>query len=149
MLLHAETHSRKVDLEPGGTVRAMPCKVEGGAMRFYAVVLATVVVLGAVGGSAQAQYKSRPIDTEKLVVKPTDTATNIVGTSFKYVSRLAAGYLDNNAMIRTVNNLFGKTQAAPSTQGGLSPLPDPSRYPSTYYQSPIQPVMPKYSTFRR
>ncbi len=118
-------------------------------MRFYAVVLATVVVLGAMGSSAQAQYKSRPIDTEKLVVKPTDTATNIVGTSFKYVSRLAAGYLDNNAMIRTVNNLFGKTQAAPSTQGGLSPLPDPSQYPSTYYKSPIQPVMPKYSTFRR
>ncbi len=117
-------------------------------MRFYGVVLAAAAVLGAAGPSAQAQqFQSRPIDAEKLVVKPTDTATSIVGTSFKYVSRVAAGYIDNNAMVRTVNALWGtKKQAAP-IQGGLSPLPDPRSYPSNYYNSPIKPEFPKYSTF--
>lgn len=119
-------------------------------MRFYGMALASVLALAASVGSAQAQqYTSRPIDTEKLVIKPTDTVTNIVGTSFKYVSRVTAGYLDNNAMIRTVNALFGTKKRAAPTQGGLSPLPDPSSYPSNYYNSPIKPVFPKYSTFNR
>ncbi len=117
-------------------------------MRFYGMALAAVVGLAALGGSAQAQqYVSRPIDAEKLVIKPTDTATGIVGNSFKYVSRVAAGYVENNAMVRTVNALFGVKKRAAPVQGGLSPLPDPSSYPSNYYNSPIKPVFPKYSTF--
>ncbi len=117
-------------------------------MRFYGVALAVAAALIAMGGSARAQsFKSVPIDSNKLVVKPADTATNIVGNSFKYVSRLAAGYVDNNAMVRTVNNLFGKRAQGPLVQGGLSPLPDPRSYPSGYYNSPIQPVFPKYSTY--
>ena len=131
-----------------GTVRAAPLQRKGGAMRFYGLALAAVLTLTATSGSAQAQqYKSRPIDAEKLVMKPADTATNIVGTSFKYVSRVAAGYVENNAMVRTVNALFGTKKRAAPTQGGLSPLPDPSSYPSNYYDSPIKPVFPKYSTF--
>ncbi len=119
-------------------------------MRFYGVALAAAVALMAWGESAQAQqYQSRPIDAERLVIKPADTATSIVGTSFQYVSRVAAGYVDNNAMVRTVNALFGVRQQAAPTQGGLSPLPDPRSYPSSYYKSPIQPVFPKYSTFQR
>ncbi len=119
-------------------------------MRFYGVAMAAAVALGALGGSAQAQqYQSRPIDAEKLVVKPADTATSIVGTSFKYVSRVAAGYVDNNAMVRTVNALFGIKKRAAPIQGGLSPLPDPSSYPSAYYKSVIQPEYPKYSTYGR
>ena len=117
-------------------------------MRFTGVVLAAAVVLAGASGSAQAQtYQSRPIDAEKLVIKPADTATNIVGTSFKYVSRVTAGYIDNNAMVRTVNALWGTKKYAAPTQGGLSPLPDPRSYPSSYYKSVIQPVYPKYSTF--
>lgn len=119
-------------------------------MRFYGMALAAVVGLAALGGSAQAQqYVSRPIDAEKLVIKPTDTATGIVGNSFKYVSRVAAGYVENNAMVRTVNALFGIKKRAAPIQGGLSPLPDPSSYPSAYYKSVIQPVYPKYSTYGR
>jgi|GEM_PF-3584624 len=117
-------------------------------MRFTGVVLAAAVIVMAAAGSAQAQqYTSRPIDAEKLVVKPADTATSIVGTSFKYVSRVAAGYIDNNAMVRTVNALWGTKKYAAPVQGGLSPLPDPSSYPSSYYKSVIQPSYPKYSTF--
>ncbi len=118
-------------------------------MRFHGVVLAAAVLIGATGSAQAQQYKSRPIDAEKLVIKPTDTATSIVGTSFKYVSRVAAGYIDNNAMVRTVNALWGTKQYAAPTQGGLSPLPDPSSYPSSTYKSVIQPVFPKYSTFGR
>ena len=116
-------------------------------MRFAGVALAAAAVL-MIGGSVQAQtYTSRPIDAEKLVVKPTDTATSIVGNSFKYVSRVTAGYIDNNAMVRTVNALWGTKKYAAPVQGGLSPLPDPSSYPSSYYKSVIQPSYPKYSTF--
>lgn len=119
-------------------------------MRNYAVAFATVLLLSVLGGTAQAQqYQSRPIDAEKLVIKPADTATGIAGNSFKYVSRVAAGYIDNNAMVRTVNALWGtKKQAAP-VQPGLSALPDPRSYPSSYYTSPIKPEYPKYSEYKR
>ena len=131
-----------------GTIRVQALRRKGDAMRFYGLALAVAAVLIALGDSARAQsFKSVPIDSNKLVVKPADTATNIVGNSFKYVSRLAAGYVDNNAMVRTVNNLFGKKAQGPLVQGGLSPLPDPRSYPSGYYNSPIQPVFPKYSTY--
>jgi hypothetical protein len=48
-----------------------------------------------------------------------------------------------------VNNLFGTNKTAPPAQGGLSPLPHPSQYQSSYYKSAIQPVMPTYQILRR
>ena len=94
---------------------------KGGAMRFYGVVLAAAAVLALSGRSAQAQtFQSVPIDANKLVVKPADTTTNIIGNSVKVVSRVAAGYVSNNAMVRTVNNLLGKKQDAMPLQAGPS-----------------------------
>jgi hypothetical protein len=119
-------------------------------MRFYGVILAAAVVLAGATGSAQAQqFQSVPIDANKLVVKPADTTTNIIGNSVKVVSRAAAGYISNNAMVRTVNNLLGKKKDAPPVQGGLSALPDPRSYPSSNYSSPIQPALPGASTLKR
>ena len=69
------------------------------------------------------------------------------GQNLSDLYRRAAGYVDNNAMVRTVNALWGTKKYAAPTQGGLSPLPDPRSYPSSYYKSVIQPVYPKYSTF--
>jgi hypothetical protein len=111
--------------------------------------VATVGVIGVAGGRAPAQRPSKVIDTDALVVKPVDTTTTLVGRSFQYVSRVVANTVDNNALIRTVNNLFGTNQPGAPAQRGLSPLPAPSAYPSTYYKSPIQPVMPKYQTINR
>jgi hypothetical protein len=90
--------------------------------------------------------KSKVIDTNALVVKPVDTATNLVGRTFQYMSRATADAIDNSQILRTVNNLFGTNKEGAPVQGGISPLPNPASYPSTYYKSPIQPVMPKYQT---
>jgi hypothetical protein len=112
------------------------------------IVLAAGVALTA--GAATAQRPpSKVVDTDALVVKPVDTTTTVVGRTFQYVSRVTASTLDNNALIRTVNNLFGSKPKSAPIQAGLSPLPDPSSYPSTYYKSPIQPQMPKYQVIQK
>jgi len=101
-------------------------------------------------GSASAQIKSVPIDTSAYLIKPVDTTTSILGGAARYVSRVAANMIDNNGYVKTVNNLFGKTPDSPSpaTQTGFSPLPHPGLYPSNYYKSPLQPVLPKYQTYQ-
>ena len=107
--------------------------------------VAAVAAVASVAGTAQAQQPvGKVIDTTNLVVKPVDTTTNIFSRTTQQVGRVIAGMIDNNQMIRTVNNLFGSQPKAAPIQGGLSPLPDPSLYQSTYYKSPIQPVMPIY-----
>ena len=119
-------------------------------MRTLFGLMAAVVVIGASAGTAQAQIKSKPIDTNALVVKPVDAATGLIGGTVRFVSRVTANALDNSGLLRTVNNLFGtNTTPPPSTQGGLSPLPHPSQYQSSYYKSAIQPVMPSYQIIRR
>jgi hypothetical protein len=110
-----------------------------------------VVVLAAASSPASAQIKSKIIDTDSLVVKPTDTLTNIVGGTTKFASRVVAGTLDNNAIVRTLNNLFGRTEATPNPYqpGTISPLPPVTAYPANYFNSPIKPQMPKYMTIQR
>lgn len=113
------------------------------------IVLA-VAGVGLTAGVASAQRPpSKVVDTDALVVKPVDATTTMVGRTFQYVSRVTASTLDNNALIRTVNNLFGTKAKAAPTQAGLSPLPDPKSYPSTYFKSPIQPQMPQYQVIQR
>lgn len=119
-------------------------------MRNWTVWAVAMAAFGLTAGTASAQRpESKVIDTDSLVIKPVDTATTMVGRTFQYVSRVVATTVDNNAMIRTVNNLFGTRAKGAPTQGGLSPLPDPSTYPSSYYRSPIQPQMPKYQIINR
>lgn len=109
-----------------------------------AAVVALAVVIG-VAGTAQAQQRQyKVIDTNNLVVKPVDTTTNIFAGTTQYVGRVVSGMIDNSELIKAVNNMFGKQPKAAPIQGGISPLPDPKLYPSTYYKSPIQPVMPVY-----
>lgn len=118
-------------------------------MRTLIGLLAAVAVFGG-ANTAHAQVTSKPIDTEALVVKPVAATTSIVGSTVNFVSRVTANALDNSALLKTVNNLFGTNKTAPpTTQGGLSPLPHPSQYQSTYYKSAIQPVMPTYQVIRR
>jgi len=116
-------------------------------MRFTFGVALAAAAMAVGAGTVQAQNaKSKVIDTESLVIKPIEATTNFAGKTLNFVSRVTSETIDNNALIRTVNNLFGNTKKNAPTQGGLSPLPDPSTYPSTYYKSPIQPAMPKYQT---
>jgi len=113
-------------------------------------VLAAVALLAG-GGVASAQglvYK--PIDTNQLVVQPADTATNIFSGTFRYVSRVVAGTVEDNGFVRTLNNLLGRTPApGVTTQPGLSPLPLPGTYPSTGYKNSFMPAMPTYQQLGR
>ena len=115
-------------------------------MRAMLGLMAVSLVLALAGTTRAENVKSKVIDTNSLVIKPVDTVTSIVGKSFQYVSRVTASTLDNSQILRTVNNLFGTNKEGAPVQGGISPLPHPASYPSTYYKSQIQPVMPKYQT---
>lgn len=112
----------------------------------YAVVamVAAAAVLLAAGTAHAQQPRGKVIDTNNLVVKPVDTTTNIFAKSTQQVGRVVSGMIDNSQLIKFVNNLFGSQPKAAPVQPGLSPLPDPKLYPSSYYNSPIKPVMPIY-----
>jgi hypothetical protein len=108
-------------------------------------IVTAAVVLALAAGTAHAQQPAgKVIDTNALVVRPVDTSTNILARTTQQIGRVVSGAIDNSVLIRTVNNIFGNQPKAAPIQGGLSPLPDPKLYPSTYYKSPIQPAMPIY-----
>jgi hypothetical protein len=133
---------------PQGIVGGISRFESGGKPMRKLFVALLVLVLSAGAASAQ-RPASKVIDTESLLIKPVDATTNLVGRTFQYVSRVTASTLDNNALIRTVNNLFGTRALPAGKQAGLSPLPDPSTYPSNYYKSPIQPELPRYQILQR
>jgi hypothetical protein len=112
-----------------------------------ALAMATVTA-----GSASAQgITNKVIDTNQLVVKPTDTATSIVGGTVRYVSRVVAGTIDNNGIVRTLNNLFGRNESSSPQPnlGIITPLPPISAYQPGFFNSPIKPQMPSSMTIRR
>ncbi len=111
-----------------------------------AVAAAVAAVLFAADTAHAQQPRGKVIDTNALVVKPLDTTTNIFTGTTQYFGRVVSGMIDNSQIIRTVNNLFGSQPKAAPIQGGISPLPDPKSYQSSYYNSPIKPVMPIYPT---
>jgi hypothetical protein len=110
----------------------------------YGLAVAAAAVLVAAGTAHAQQPRGKVIDTNNLVVKPLDTTTNIFTGTTQYMGRVVSGMIDNSQVIKFVNNVFGSQPKAAPIQGGLSPLPDPKSYPSSYYNSPIKPVMPIY-----
>ena len=105
-----------------------------------AIVVAVGVTLGT-GATASAQtFKSKPLDTDALVVKPADAATNIFSGTSRYLSRAVAGTIEDNGFIRTINSLLGRTSTRATRQPGGLPLP--GTYPSTRYKNSFVPAMP-------
>src|SRR5262245_19476741 len=94
-------------------------------------------------GSVQAQdIVFKPVDTNKFVVQPSRTAANIAAQTIDVAGRTAAGSIEGNGFIKTINNLFSKKIIVPHTQLGSSALPSPNLFPSTQYKSYNNPVMP-------
>lgn len=114
------------------------------------ILLAAAGALLASAGTASAQgLEFKPIDTTKAIVQPADATTGILTSTVRYVSRAVADTIDNNGIVRTLNNLLGR-QPAPqaTTQPGMSPLPLPGTYPSTMYKNSFaSPAMPTYQIF--
>jgi hypothetical protein len=110
-------------------------------MKLFLGGIAAAVLLAA--GSARAgDIVYKPIDTSKLVVQPSNATGSLVGRTISMIGKTAAGAIENNGYVKTINNLFGKKIVVPHTQLGPSALPAPTRFASTYYKNYNQPVMP-------
>jgi hypothetical protein len=111
-----------------------------------AAAVALVVAAPATAGD----ITFKPIDTNKLVVKPSKAAADLSAATIKLVGNTTAGAVEQNGYVKTINNLFGfrKEQTMP-IQAGRSPIPAPHLFPSTQYKSNIQPVMPSSQPVRR
>jgi hypothetical protein len=111
-------------------------------------ILAAVAVAATAGAASAQGLEFKPIDTNALVVQPTDAATNIFSRTARYISRVVAGTIDGNGYVKTLNNLIGiNPQPKATTQPGRSALPLPGLYPSTGYKNSFVPAMPTYQTF--
>lgn len=112
--------------------------------------LLTLAVALSFVGTASAQTPTyKPIDTTRFVINPANTTAEASAFSIRYFGKTIANTIENNGVIRTLNNLLGKRSAPAPTQPGFSPYPAPASYPSTQYQSVIKPVLPMSSTFGR
>jgi hypothetical protein len=107
------------------------------------------VALLAAGTVGAQDIVFKPIDTNRLVVKPSQTAAGIAARTIDLVGRTTAGSLENNGYVKTLNNLFSKKVIVPTTQNGPSALPSPNMFPSTQYKNYNTPVMPTVQQRRR
>ena len=111
-------------------------------MKWFVCAAAAVALLAGVPAQA-GDVEFRPIDTKSLIVKPTKTAANLAAGTINLVGQQAAGSVEGNGYVKTINNLFSKKWITPTTQAGPSALPAPNLYKSTTYKNYNQPVMPQ------
>jgi len=110
--------------------------------------IAMAIVAAGPASAGEVQFK--PIDTNKLVVKPSKAAADLTAATIKVVGGATAGAVESNGYVKTINNLFGFKKSTPlPVQMGRSPLPAPTLFPSTQYKSYNTPVMPSSQPVRR
>jgi hypothetical protein len=114
---------------------------------------AIFVLAGAGGASAQTPFVSKPIDTDKFVVRPTNAVANATGTTaagtIRAIGSTIANTIENNGFVRTFNNLLGRRATPASSQAGFSALPPASAFQSLQYPNSFKPRMPLNSTYGR
>ena len=110
-------------------------------MKWLVCTAAAVALMAGVPAQA-GDVEFRPIDTKNLIVKPTKTAANLAAGTINLVGQQAAGSVEGNGYVKTINNLFSKKWIVPTTQAGSSALPAPNMYRSTQYKNYNTPVMP-------
>ena len=110
-------------------------------MKWFVCGVVAVALLAAVPAQA-GDVEFRPIDTKKLIVQPSKTAAKLAAGTINLVGQQAAGSVEGNGYVKTINNLLGFKRTEPKIQAGPSPLPSPNLYKSTQYKNYNQPVMP-------
>ncbi len=117
------------------------------------VVGAVFALASAGGAAAQAPFVSKPIDTDKFVVRPTNAVANATGTTtagtIRAIGSTIANTIENNGIVRTFNNLLGRRATPASAQAGFSALPPASSFQSLQYPNSFKPRMPMNSTYGR
>jgi hypothetical protein len=117
-------------------------------MKWFVCGAAAVVLLAGMPANA-GDIEFKPVDTKKLVVQPSKTAANLAAGTINLVGQTAAGSIENNGYIKTINNLFSIKRIEPKVQSGPSALPSPNLYQSTKYKNYNMPVMPTSQPIRR
>ena len=116
-------------------------------MRHLWIAVVAVAVTAGPGAAGETQFK--PIDTNALVVQPSQTAAKLTAATIGIVGNTAARALAEDGYVKTINNLFGFRRETPSpTQPGRSPIPAPGLYQSTQYKNYNTPVMPSSQPVR-
>lgn len=117
-------------------------------MRHLLWAAAALAVVAGPAAAGEVQFK--PIDTNKLVIKPSKVAAGLASQTIQVVGNAAAGQVENDGFVKTINNVLGFRRSVPTpVQPGRSPLPAPSLFKSTQYKSAIAPVMPSAMPSRR
>jgi hypothetical protein len=111
---------------------------------------AAALAVIAVGPATAGEVQFKPIDTKALVVQPSKAAAALAASTINMVGQTAAGQIEKDGFVKTINNVFGFKKSVPTpTQAGPSPLPAPQMFKSTTYGSVIKPMMPIAVPVRR
>src|SRR5262249_3880857 len=126
----------------GSGPRADACV--GKEVRMRNLLWATAALAAVGGGPAAAGgVEFNPVGPNGLVGKPSKTAAALASSTINMVGQTAAGQIEKDGFVKTINNLFGAKRTIPTpTQAGPSPLPAPQMFKSTGYGNAIKPVMP-------
>jgi len=122
-------------------------------MRKASFAFAVVAVILAMAGtaSAQAPFVSKPIDTDKYLIRPSAAIGNATGQATNGIIRTAAitvaNTIEDNGFVRTFNNVLGRRAQPTPNQAGYSALPMASSYQSMKYRNSFVPFSPVASTF--
>src|SRR5437016_5508513 len=98
-------------------------------MRTRHVIGALAAALALAGQGIAQTPAFKPIDTTKFVINPANTTAEASSFSIRYLGKTIANTIENNGVVRTLNNLLGKRATPAPTQPGLSTYPAPSSYP--------------------
>ena len=114
-------------------------------------LLWAAAALALAGGPATAgDVEFKPIDTKALVIQPSKAAAALTAATIDMAGKTAAGQIEKNGYVKTINNLFGfRRSVRTPVQPGPSPLPQPTLFKSTQYGNAIHPVMPTSMPARR
>src|SRR5436190_24210567 len=81
----------------------------------------------AAGPATAGEMEFKPIDTNKLVVKPTKAAADLSAATIKLVGNSMAGSIEENGEVKAINNLLGVKWTSPRrVLPGRSPLAAPT-----------------------
>lgn len=111
-------------------------------------ILALCAAALAVGPATAAEFVNKPIDTNKLVVQPSQAVAGLTAQTIQMAGGVAANSIEQHGVIRTINNLLRSPTMtdSPKQSGGL---PQPYTFRSTMYKSYNAPVMPSTMPSRR
>ena len=104
--------------------------------------------LAVIAGQPATASQPDPIDTNKLVVKPTRAVADLTAATINLAGNATAGQLKQNGYLKTFNNLF-RAPTPNTRQSGPSPLPQPGLFKSMQYKNYNTPVMPVAMPARR